>query len=105
MAGVGSPPPPDRAREPGRVVHRDSGMLSQRWKEGQTIHEVNEYRPPVGSGARTSDRGTRFNYNVIQSNTGGGVWGNRQGDVKTEKRARIAAMAAGRRLQSKYLGG
>jgi hypothetical protein len=80
-------------------------MASHRWKEGQTLHEVSEYRPPVGSGARTSERGTRFRYNVIHSNVGGGVWGNRQGDVRTEKRAKLAAAVAGRRLQQKYQGG
>jgi len=72
---------------------------------GRTLHEVSEYRPEVGYSGRVSDTGTRFRYNVIQSNVGGGVWGNRQGDVRTLKRAQVAARGAGRRLQTKYMGG
>jgi hypothetical protein len=104
MPGFGSPSPRDRGPESGRVVHRDSGMQKSSWKEGQTTHEIEEYRPPVGTN-RTSDRGTRFRYNVTHSNIGGGVWGNRQGDVKTAQRAKTAATGAGKRLQMKYLMG
>jgi hypothetical protein len=99
MAGHGSPPPPDRALETSRVVHRDSGMLT----EQSDLGAVREYRPPVGSGSKLSDRGTRFAWDVA----GGAMNGGRGGSVRTLKRARTAVRVAGQRLsegRDKYTG-
>jgi hypothetical protein len=110
MPGHGSSPPADRGRAPSRVVTRQSGMRYQRWElpsapGTKTIHEVSEYRPEMGEKRPMSDTGTRFRYNVLQTNVGGSVWSNRSGDVRTMQRARWAAGAQGRRLGTKYLGG
>lgn len=105
MPGHGSTPDPDRAHDPARQVGRDTGMHKSLERVGQQTREVMEYRPEVGSGAALSDRGTRYKYSVMHSNTGGGVWGARQGDVRTLRRAQAATRSAGRRLESKYQGG
>jgi hypothetical protein len=82
MAGHGSAPPPDRANESGRVVHRDSGMHSEEGEHGR----INEYRPPVGSGSKLSDRGTRYAWTTSTDMFSGG----RGGSVRTLQRARAA---------------
>ena len=99
MAGHGSPPPPDRAMDPSRVVHRDSGMITEEHEHG-IIHE---YRPAVASGSKLSDRGTRYAWDVA----GGAMEGGRGGSVRTLKRARVAVRTAGQRLaqgRDKYTG-
>ena len=69
MPGHGSVPPPDRGHDPGRVVHRDSGMLSEAHDfshlAGRPLPaRISEYRPPVGAKVPVSDRGTRFAYDI-----------------------------------------
>lgn len=99
MPGHGSPPPPDRGSESNRVVHRDSGMLT----EDHGFGSVREYRPAVGSGSKLSDNGTRYAWDV----GGGAMEGGRGGSVRTLKRARTAVRVAGQRLSEgsdKYTG-
>jgi hypothetical protein len=52
---------------------------------------IREYRPPLGT-SKTSDRGTRFMYQVGDSMQGG-----RGGSVRTLQRARTAVRTLGQR--------
>lgn len=53
---------------------------------------IREYRPPVGT-THTSDRGTRYAWDI----GGGAMAGGRGGDVRTLKRARTAIRGASAR--------
>ena len=95
MAGHGSPPPDDRSINPARQVHRDSGMHYEESESGV----IREYRPPVGSGAKLSDRGTRYSWDVGRGSAtqSGDYMRGQGGNVRTLKRARAAVSSVGRR--------
>ena len=72
-------------------------MLNEQSEHGT----IREYRPPVASGALTSDRGTRFQYSVGQGTDMGSGMNNRTGSVRTLPRARAAVRSASQRLADK----
>lgn len=83
---------------PGRQVHRDSGMHYEESEHGV----IREYRPPVGSGARLSDNGTRYNWDVGRGSAtlGSDFMGGQGGNVRTLKRARAAVSSVSRRMSN-----
>jgi hypothetical protein len=96
MAGHGSAPDPDRALDPNRQVHRDSGMMI----EESDLGRIEEYRPPLlgpdvphAKSSLVSPRGTRYAWSV----GGGAMEGGRGGSVRSVYRARTAIRNATRR--------
>lgn len=106
MAGHGSPPPPDRGHNPGRVVHRDSGMLSETHDFSHLVGRplpasINEYRPAVGAKVPVSDRGTRYAYDIGAGTDLSGGQTARRGSVRTLQRARAAVKSGAQRMSEK----
>jgi hypothetical protein len=106
MAGHGSPPDPDRGRDPARQVHRDSGMHTETHDFSHLVGrptpaKIQEYRPPVGAKVPLSDRGTRFAYDIGAATDLSGGQSARRGSVRTLPRARVAVRAGAQRLGEK----
>lgn len=102
MPGHGSAPDPDRALEPSRQVHRDSGLYKESYTAqvgNQALtHSIQEYRPPPGSAALRSDAGTRFRWSVAP---GGDEFHGRVATTRTLKRAQVSVARSGQRYANK----
>jgi hypothetical protein len=101
MTGHGSPPPPDRALDASRAVHRDSGLhkssfFTQVGNEAVS-HTIEEFRPPVGSPESRRPRtpqGTRFRWAMAPQ---GDEFHGRVATTASLKRAQIAVTRSGQR--------
>lgn len=105
MTGHGSPPPPDRALDASRAVHRESGLHKSSYAtqvgDEAVLHTIQEYRPPPGSmpSSRLSDTGTRFRWEMSPS--GDSFKGGRVATTKSLKRAQVAVARSGQRYAEK----
>lgn len=105
MAGHGSPPPPDRALEPSRAVHRESGLHKEAYftqvGDQAVSHTIQEFRPPVGSPESrrpTTEAGTRFRWAMAP---GGDEFHGRVQTTRSLKRAQVAVARSGQRYAEK----
>jgi hypothetical protein len=62
---------------------------------------ITEYRPPLGSKQVTTERGTRFAYDIGAGTDMSGGQNARRGSVRTLQRARMATKTGAQRLASR----